>query len=132
MKKNKINVSIKDLENDFPDKKSYFQYIFNIKKDSYENICPKCNKSMDKFYFIEKRNLFACSCGYQMHPTVNTVFEKSKTPIELWFYTIYLISIYGEELTIKDIQREINVTYKTAWKMMTEIKKIIQKEENNS
>ncbi len=83
MKKNEIIEKIDDLKIDFPNKKSYFLFIFNKKKNKFNNKCPKCNKSMDNFYFIENRNLFACSCGYQLHPTINTIFENSKTSIEL-------------------------------------------------
>ncbi len=125
MKIEKPKISINNIKQDFSTKESCFKYIFERKIIEYNNSCPKCGKNMNNFYFLENRNLFACSCGFQIYPAVNTIFENSKTSIELWFYVIYLFSIYGEKLTAKDIQREIQVTYKTAWKMATRIKEYI-------
>ena len=48
---------------------------------------------------------------------VSTIFEKSRTPLQLWFYAIFLFTTSRHGVSAKELQRELGVTYKTAWRM---------------
>ncbi len=37
--------------------------------------------------------------------------------MRLWFYTFYIMTQTRSDITIKTLQRELGVTYKTAWRM---------------
>lgn len=52
-----------------------------------------------------------------MFPTAGTIFHKSPTPLRLWFYAMYLMAQTRCGISAKQIQRELGVTYKTAWRM---------------
>jgi len=58
-----------------------------------------------------------------------TIFEKSATPLRLWFYAIFLMSATRCGISVKQIQREVGVTYKTAWRMAHEIRSILQEDD---
>ena len=49
--------------------------------------------------------------------------ERSRTPIHKWFYAMYLFSVSRHKISAKELQRQIGVTYKTAWRMAHEIRK---------
>ena len=80
--------------------------------------CPKCERER-KFHRAKTRASYACdSCGLHIHPMKGTIFEKSTTSLQLWFYAIYLMASTRCGISAKQLERELGVTYKTAWRMM--------------
>lgn len=89
--------------------------------------CPKCHKS-GNFSRIKRIPAFQCSwCGYHIHPMVGTPFERSSTPLQKWFYAMYLFTTSRNGVAAKELQRQLSVTYKTAWRMGHEIRKYLGK-----
>lgn len=79
--------------------------------------CPKCNRSA-KWYPLKSEKAFTCQwCGHHIHPMVGTLFEGSRTPLQLWFYAIFMFTTTRNGVAAKEIQRQLGVTYKTAWRM---------------
>ena len=53
--------------------------------------CPKCGKTT-KFHRIKSRAAYSCQyCGHQVYPTAGTIFHKSTTNLQMWFWAIYLM-----------------------------------------
>jgi hypothetical protein len=52
-----------------------------------------------------------------LHPTAGTIFHKSSTGLDLWFRAIFLMGSTRCGVSAKQIEREVGVTYKTAWRM---------------
>ena len=63
-----------------------------------------------------------------MHPTADTIFHKSPTPLTTWFYAMYLMSATRCGISAKQIERETGVTYKTAWRMFKQIRSMLDDE----
>ena len=85
--------------------------------------CPKCGKA-GKFHRITNQPCYSCQwCGHHIHPCVGTPFEQTRTSLQLWFYAIYLFSTTRHGVSAKELQRQLGVTYKTAWRMGHEIRK---------
>jgi transposase-like protein len=90
--------------------------------DGHTADCPKCEKSR-RFHRTKTRASYTCdSCGLHIHPMVGTIFEKSSTSLQLWFYAIYLIASTRCGISAKQLERELGVSYKTAWRMMNKIR----------
>jgi len=84
--------------------------------------CIKCNK-ITNHYKAKNRPSYCCEfCGNHVHPTANTIFHKSSTPLKSWFYAVYLMSSTRCGISAKQLQRELGVTYKTAWRMFQQIR----------
>lgn len=56
-----------------------------------------------------------------MFPLAGTIFEKTTTPLRIWFYALFLMTQTRGEITIKELQKELGVTYKTAWRIYKQI-----------
>jgi transposase-like protein len=85
--------------------------------------CPKCGKH-GKFSRIAKLPAYQCAwCGNHIHPMVGTPFEASHTALQKWFYAMYLFTTSRHGVPAKELQRQLGVTYKTAWRMGHEIRK---------
>lgn len=88
--------------------------------------CPNCKK-VTKHHKLTGRKAYSCDmCGHQAHPTAGTIFHKSSTPLSSWFYAIYLMSSTKTGIPAKQIERELGVTYKTAWRMFKQIRSMLR------
>jgi transposase-like protein len=94
--------------------------------------CPKCHKATT-FYRIKKRPAYACEfCGHHVSPMAGTPFESTRTPLQMWFYAIYLFTTTKHGVPAKELQRQLGVTYKTAWRMGHEIRKYMAEVDGDS
>ena len=97
----------------------------HIMKNRYglSGICKKCDKQT-KYHRVRSQRAYVCQyCGWQFYPCVDTPFEKSRTSLQLWFYAIYLFTTTRSGVSAKELQRQLGVTYKCAWRMCHEIRK---------
>ncbi len=88
-------------------------------------VCPKCSKA-GRFVRIKAIPAYACPtprCGHHIHPMAGTPFERSHTALQKWFYAMYLFTTSRHGVSAKELQRQLGVTYKTAWRMGHEIRK---------
>jgi transposase len=92
-----------------------------------ENVaCSKCGE-IGKFRKLSNMPAYTCNCGHHIHPMVGTPFEKSRTPLQKWFYAMYLFTTSRHGVPAKELQRQLSVTYKCAWRMGHEIRKYLGK-----
>src|SRR5690349_15485183 len=89
--------------------------------------CPSCGKPT-KFHRIKGRSAYACQyCRHQVYPTAGTIFHKSTTSLQLWFWAIYLVSSTRCGISAKQLEREIGVSYPTAHRMFKQIRSLDRK-----
>lgn len=100
----------------FPDDEACLQHLFEIRfGQGFE--CPSCGRA-SKWFRIKAERAFSCQfCGHHLHPTVGTPFEQTRTPLQMWFYAIFLFTTTRNGVAAKELQRQLGVTYKTAWRM---------------
>lgn len=117
--------TITDFRMDYPNDDACLDKIFQLR---YGNlICPnqKC-ESDNKFTKVCNRRSYQCpSCGFQIYPTVGTIFEKTTTPLTYWFYAIFLQTTTRNGVAAKELERQLDVCYKTALRMAHQIKKLM-------
>lgn len=111
----------KDFNKLYPDDNACLDEIFQNRYNNLE-VCPECNKKT-KFYRVKDRKCYACQyCGYQISPLANTIFHKSSTSLKDWFYSIYLFSVSKNGVSAKELERQLGVTYKCAWRIAKQIR----------
>ena len=121
---NKNKYGLLQFRKEFGTEKQCLKMIFEA-SHSYECSCG------GSYTPLESRRQYQCSkCRFQIAPTANTIFHKSDTPLTLWFYAIFIFSTAKSGLSAKQLQRQLGVTYKTAWRMLTFIRKAIPQSES--
>lgn len=116
------NFTVTEFFKRFPDDGSCLEHLMLVRHGESMD-CPKCSKH-GKFSRIKKLPAYQCSwCGHHIHPKVGTPFEKSRTPLQKWFYAMYLFTTTRHGVPAKELQRQLGVTYKCAWRMGHEIRK---------
>lgn len=108
--------TIRQFFQQFPDDDACLKHLFDV-RFGQGHTCQKCKREA-RWYPIKAERAFSCQwCGHHIHPTVGTLFEKSRTPLQLWFYVIFKFTKTRHGVSAKEIERELGVTYKTAWRM---------------
>jgi hypothetical protein len=119
-----MKYTIKDFQGDFPDDNACLEWLkeFRFPDGIY---CPNDNK-ITPHHKLKNRKCYSCElCGHHTYPTAGTIFHKSSTPLTLWFYAGYLITSTRAGISAKQLERELGVTYKTAWRMFHQIRKMM-------
>jgi transposase-like protein len=112
----KTSITIRDFFKQFPNDESCLKHIFEIRFGQGHE-CPKCERKAN-WYRIKAERAYSCQwCGHHIHPTAGTPFEDTRTPLQLWFYAIYLYTTSRHGVPAKELERQLGVTYKTAWRM---------------
>jgi transposase len=116
--------SLMEFMRQFPDDAACLDFL--VEKLYPDGIyCPKCEK-VTKHHREKKRPSYACQyCGHHEHPLVGTIFENSATSLRLWFYAMYLMASTRCGISAKQLERELGVTYKTAWRMFHKIRSLL-------
>jgi transposase len=116
------NITIKQFFEKYPNDDACLDHIMTVRYGK-SNHCDKCDKDT-KYSKVSSQRAYACQwCGNHFYPCVGTPFEGSRTPLQLWFYAIYLFTTTRSGVSAKELERQLGVTYKTAWRMAKEIRK---------
>ena len=121
-----MTLTVTEFFRQFPTDDACLEQLWQVRfGDEVE--CPKCGK-VGKFYRLSKVPAYSCPrCGHHIHPMVGTPFAKSHTPLQKWFYAMYLFTTTRHGVAAKELQRQLGVTYKCAWRMGHEIRKYMAK-----
>ncbi len=123
--------SLMEFMQRFPDDAACLDHLWRERyaPDGHHAQCPVCERER-KFHRIKTRASYACdSCGKHLHPMKGTIFERSTTSLQLWFYAMYLMASTRCGISAKQLERELGVTYKTAWRMFNKIRNHLMNDE---
>ena len=117
--------TIRDFEREFPNDDACLEWLREFLYP--EGIfCKKCEK-VTKHHKVASRKSFSCdACGHHVHPTADTIYHKSSTSLRLWFYATYLMASTRCGISAKQLERELGVTYKTAWRMFKQVRSMLE------
>ena len=74
-----------------------------------------------KHHRIANRKVYSCDfCATHISPTAGTIFHKSATSLSRGS-AIFVMASTRTGISAKQLEREIGVTYKTAWRMFKEM-----------
>ena len=114
--------SVMEFMERFPDDAACLDYLWRTRfaPDGEHAHCPKCDveRPFKRYTTTQQRQSWTCTaCGHHIHPTAGTIYAKSSTSLHLWFFAIYIMTSTRCGVSAKQLEREIGVTYKTAWRM---------------
>jgi transposase len=121
-KSSESDYSLMEFMQEFPDDAACLDWLWRNRysHDGIHATCPKCEQTREfaRYETSQQRQSWTCmGCGHHLHPTAGTIFHKSSTSLHLWFYAMYLMTSTRCGISAKQLERELGVTYKTAWRM---------------
>ncbi len=123
--------SVTDFYRRFPTDDACLEHLMKIRFGEKLD-CPKCGKH-GRFTKIKKVPAYQCAwCGHHIHPMAGTIFEDSRTPLQKWFYAMFLFSVSRNGVSARELQRQLSVTLKCAWRMGHQIRQYIGEVDGNN
>lgn len=111
----------------FPDDDTCLEHVMRVRHGMRRD-CPKCGVVDATFHRSKARKCFGCAhCGHAIYPCAGTVLERTRTPLQLWFYAIYLFVVTRHGVSGKELERALGVHYETAWRMGHQIRQLMRK-----
>jgi transposase-like protein len=108
--------TLKQFQKRFPNDDVCLEHLMRVRYGK-RLVCSNC-QAEGTFYRVKARRCFECEhCGYQVYPTAGTPFENTRTPLTDWFFVMFLFTSSRNGVAAKEVERQIGVTYKTAWRM---------------
>jgi transposase len=112
---------------EFPNDDACLEFLWRNRysADGLHAHCPKCKteREFKRYEHSQQRQAWTCqACGKHLAPTAGTIFHKSSTSLHLWFYAMYLMASTRCGISAKQLERELGVTYKTAYRIAQKIR----------
>src|SRR4051794_11971443 len=112
--------TLRQFQNRFPTEDSCLDHLFQVRYAG--TTCPKCERPL-KYSRVKGRRAYQCNwCANFLYPTAGTPFDRTRTSLRDWFYVMFLFTTTRNGVAAKRIERELGVTYKTAWRMCHQIR----------
>ncbi len=113
----------KEFNRLFPNDEAVINYIINTCFDGVIR-CPFCGE----YHRISKEKgrpkFFHCNnCNSSFSIFTGTIFEKSRTSLRDWMFAINLMFQAKKSTSACQLERELGVTHKTAWRINHQIRK---------
>jgi transposase len=111
----------------WPDDETCLEYVWRgrFAPDGEYAHCERCDSErvFKRYATAQKRPCWFCqTCGFRIHPLAGTICERSSTSLQMWFYAMFIMSSTRCGISAKQLERELGVTYKTAWRMFNKIR----------
>src|SRR5271163_2128256 len=120
-----MQYTFKQFQAEFPDDAACLAKLMEVNYGGTLTMCPDCREER-QFHPMSKRRAYACQvCGFHIYPCAGTIFHKSSTKLTNWFFAMYLMTSNRHGVAAKELERQIGCTYKTAWRMAHELRKLM-------
>lgn len=117
-----MKYGLKQLRKDFPTDKACLDFAFDT-LHSKECSCG------GEYKRVEGRKQYYCTkCRFQIAPLSGTIMHKSDTPLTLWWHALWVFSNAKSGLSAKELERQLAVTYKCAWRILHQIRKALKQD----
>ena len=108
--------TLRQFQDRFPTEDACLDHLFQVRfGDGFD--CPGCDRPA-RFTRVKARRSYQCQwCAHQVYPTAGTPFDRTRTPLRDWFFVMFQFCASRNGVAAKEVERQLGVTYKTAWRM---------------
>jgi len=127
MDKNHITrkLTVREFFKRFPDEDACLEHIMTVRY-GHRHTCGACGVVDATFHRLQNRKAYACAhCGNNLYPCAGTIFEKSRTPLQVWFFAILLFITTRHGVSGMELHRQLGVTRKCAYRMGMQIRDLM-------
>lgn len=119
----KIPANLLDFQRMFPDEQACRKYMEEVRWPK-GFACPKCGSDRPPYRFRNRPTVLMCkSCRRSTRLTANTIMHRSKVPLQVWFWSAYLVTSQTPGMSALQFQRQLGINrYETAFHLLHKLR----------
>jgi transposase-like protein len=87
-------------------------------------VCPGCGHAGG--WRVADGRLKCFACGERTSPTAGTIFDKTRTPLSVWFMACWLFASQKDGISALSLKRSLEIgSYQTAWAMLHRLRSVL-------
>ncbi len=87
-------------------------------------VCPTC--AQPGGWRMADGTLRCSSCKAPVSPTAGTIFDRTRTPLTVWFMACWLFATQKDGISAQSLQRTLEIgSYQTAWAMLHRLRSVL-------
>jgi len=126
--KQPVPLTLLDFQKRFPTDAACERYLFRWRWPK-GFVCPKCQGK--GAWRLKRRGLYQCrTCRHQVSVTAGTAMHRTKLPLRVWFWAIFLIARHKKGISALQLKSDLGLgSYQTAWLLLHKIRKCFDESE---
>ena len=115
--------SLPDFQRMFPDDASCAAYLERARW-RYGFVCPHCDAKGEPFRFEARPGVLRCrKCRRDIALTAGTVMERTRVPLNTWFWAAYLLASHTPGVSATQLQRQLGLSrYETTFQILHKLR----------
>lgn len=102
----------------FPDDEACLDYLAWLRWGDLEFVCPSCGSIAHGWRRADGRAYDCGACGSRSSVTAGTLFQRTRTPLTVWFRVAWEMTARANGVSARTLQRTLGLgSYQTAWMM---------------
>lgn len=87
-------------------------------------VCPHC-EAVGGWRMSDGR--YKCTdCGVRTSPTAGTIFDRTRTPLTVWFHVCWMFATQKDGISALALQRNLGLgSYQTAWALLHRLRSVL-------
>ncbi len=86
--------------------------------------CPGCGH--DGGWRLSDGRFMCCGCGGRTSVTAGTIFDRTRTPLTVWFTACWLFATGKDGISALSLKRTLEIgSYQTAWAMLHRLRSVL-------
>jgi transposase-like protein len=87
-------------------------------------VCPDCGHAGG--WALGDGRVKCSACGVRTSPTAGTIFDRTRTPLTVWFTACWLFASQKNGISALSLQRLLEIgSYQTAWAMLQRLRSVL-------
>jgi transposase-like protein len=87
-------------------------------------VCPTCGHAGG--WRLDDRRFKCSHCGGRSSTTAGTIFDRTRTPLTVWFTACWLFASGKDGVSAQSLQRTLEIgSYQTAWAMLHRLRSVL-------
>jgi len=87
-------------------------------------VCPECGNPGG--WWLSDGRIMCAGCSHRTSVTAGTIFDRTRTPLTVWFTACWLFATAKDGISALSLQRSLDIgSYQTAWAMLHRLRSVL-------
>lgn len=116
-------ITLLDFQRMFPDEAACLRYLERMRWPA-GFVCEECSSAGEPFRLLASPRKLKCrSCHHVQSVTADTVMNRSKISVHVWFWAVYLVATQTPGISALELKKRLGIArYETAFQLLHKLR----------